>query len=97
MENQGMRMSKQFLLEHSEIWGRGGLGLKSYPVSMAIPRNMEIADRGAIFAQRQSELLIFDQDSAGRRAARVIVVAKSNAPPPPERFLLRRPARKESA
>ena len=51
-ENQGMRMSKQFLLEHPEISGPAGSALKA-SLFDGNPRNMEIADRGVNFAQRQ--------------------------------------------
>ena len=44
-ENQGMRMSKQFLLAHPELLGPRGLGLKK-SLFDGDPRNMEIADRG---------------------------------------------------
>lgn len=80
-ENQGMRMSKQFLLEHSEIWGPRGLGLKR-TLFDGDPRNMEIADRGAILLS-DSELLIFYQTPWGVRS-QSHRLAKANA----ERFFV---------
>ena len=65
-ENQGMRMSKQFLLEHPEIWGPRGLGLKA-TLFDGDPRNMEIADRGAILLD-DNELLVFYQTPWGVRS-----------------------------
>ncbi|HEX5606030.1 MAG TPA: hypothetical protein VFY96_05915, partial [Candidatus Binatia bacterium] len=44
-ENQGLRMSKQFLLEHPELHGARGLGLKP-ALFDGRSENMEIADRG---------------------------------------------------
>jgi len=65
-ENQGMRMSKQFLLEHREIWGPHGLGLKA-TLFDGDTRNMEIADRGAILLS-DSELMVFYQTPWGVRS-----------------------------
>jgi len=65
-ENQGMRMSKQFLLEHPEIWGPRGLGLKT-TLFDGDPRNMEMADRGAILLD-DNELLVFYQTPWGVRS-----------------------------
>ncbi|HET7009016.1 MAG TPA: hypothetical protein VFK65_26205 [Candidatus Binatia bacterium] len=65
-ENQGMRMSKQFLLEHREIWGPRGLALKA-TLFDGDPRNMEIADRGAVLLN-DNELLVFYQTPWGVRS-----------------------------
>ena len=65
-ENQGMRMSKQFLLEHPEIWGPRGLGLKA-TLFDGDPRNTEIADRGVILLN-ENELLVFYQTPWGVRS-----------------------------
>jgi hypothetical protein len=65
-ENQGMRMSKKFLLEHPDIWGPRGLGLKA-TLFDGDPRNMEIAERGAILLN-DSELLVFYQTPWGVRS-----------------------------
>ena len=52
-------MSKQFLLEHPEIWGAGGLGLKP-TLFDGNSQNMEIADRG-INLLNDNELLVYYQ------------------------------------
>ena len=65
-ENQGLRMSKQFLLEHPEIWGPQGLGLKA-SLFDGNPRNMEIAERGAILLS-DNELMVFYQTPWGVRS-----------------------------
>jgi len=65
-ENRGMRMSKQFLLEHPEIRGSRGLGLKA-TLFDGDPRNMEIADRGAILLD-DNELMVFYQTPWGVRS-----------------------------
>ena len=65
-ENQGMRMSKQFLLEHPEIWGPRGLGLKATLFDGDV-RNMEIAERGAILLN-DNELMVFYQTPWGVRS-----------------------------
>ena len=64
-ENQGMRMSKQFLLEHPEIWGPKGLALKATLFDGNL-RNMEIAERGAILLN-DNELMVFYQTPWGVR------------------------------
>ncbi len=63
--NQGMRMSKQFLLEHPEIRGPKGLALKA-TLFDGNPRNMEIADRGAIVLN-DNELMVFYETPWGVR------------------------------
>lgn len=65
-ENQGLRMSKQFLLQNPEIWGPRGLGLKP-SLFDGDPRNMEVADRGAILLD-DGELMVFYQTPWGVRS-----------------------------
>lgn len=65
-ENQGMRMSKQFLLEHPELFGPRGLGLKASLLD-GNPRNMEIADRGVNLIG-ENELLVYYQTPTGVRS-----------------------------
>ena len=65
-ENQGMRMSKQFLLENPELFGPRGLGLKG-SLFDGNPRNMEIADRGVNLIS-DSELLVYYQTPSGVRS-----------------------------
>jgi len=65
-ENQGMRMSKQFLLEHPEIRGPQGLALKA-TLFDGNPRNLEIAERGAILLN-DNELMVFYQTPWGVRS-----------------------------
>jgi hypothetical protein len=56
-ENQGLRMSKQFLQENPEIYGPRGLGLKA-SLFDGDPRNMEIASRGVNLVS-DHELLVY--------------------------------------
>jgi hypothetical protein len=65
-ENQGMRMSKKFLLEHPELFGPRGLGLKA-SLFDGNPRNMEIADRG-VNLLGDNELLVYYQTPWGVRS-----------------------------
>lgn len=65
-ENQGMRMSKQFLLENRELFGSRGLGLKASLFDGDL-RNMEIADRGVNLVG-DNELLVYYQTSSGVRS-----------------------------
>jgi hypothetical protein len=65
-ENQGMRMSKQFLLENRELFGPQGLGLKP-SLFDGDPRNMEIADRG-VNLLGDNELLVYYQTPWGVRS-----------------------------
>jgi hypothetical protein len=65
-ENQGMRMSKQFLLEHPELFGPRGLGLKT-SLFDGNPGNMEIADRGVNLIG-DNELLVYYQTPTGVRS-----------------------------
>jgi len=64
-ENQGMRMSKQFLLEHPDLHGPRGLGLKA-SLFDGKPQNLEIADRG-INLVNDNEMLIYYQTPWGVR------------------------------
>lgn len=64
-ENQGMRMSKQFLLEHPELFGARGLGLKA-SLFDGDARNMEVAERG-INLIGENELLVYYQTPSGIR------------------------------
>ena len=65
-ENQGMRMSKQFLLQHPELFGSRGLGLKA-SLFDGNSRNMEIADRG-VNLLGEGELLVYYQTPWGIRS-----------------------------
>jgi hypothetical protein len=65
-ENQGLRMSKQFLKEHPEIYGPGGLNLKA-SLFDGSPGNMEIADRGVNLIS-DHELIVYYQTPWGVRS-----------------------------
>jgi hypothetical protein len=65
-ENQGLRMSKQFLMEHPELYGPRGLGLKANLFD-GNPQNMEIADRG-INLVSDNEMLVYYQTPWGVRS-----------------------------
>jgi hypothetical protein len=65
-ENQGLRMSKQFLQENPELYGPNGLGLKP-SLFDGDPRNMEVASRG-INLVRDEELLVYYQTPWGVRS-----------------------------
>jgi hypothetical protein len=65
-ENQGLRMSKQFLREHPELRGPRGLGLKD-SLFDGKPQNLEIADRGVNLLS-DNELLIHYQTPWGVRS-----------------------------
>jgi len=65
-ENQGLRMSKQFLIENPELYGPRGLGLKA-TLFDGDPRNMEIADRG-INLVNENEVLVYYQTPWGVRS-----------------------------
>ncbi len=65
-ENQGMRMSKQFLLEHGELRGPRGLGLKA-SLFDGKAENMELADRG-INLVSDNEMLVYYQTPWGVRS-----------------------------
>jgi len=62
-ENQGLRMSKQFLLENPELFGPRGLGLKA-SLFDGNPKNMEIADRGVNLLS-DNELMVYYQTPWG--------------------------------
>ena len=64
-ENQGLRISKKFLLEHPELFGPGGLGLKA-SLFDGNSGNMEIADRGVNLIG-DGELLVYFQTPWGVR------------------------------
>ena len=80
-ENQGMRMSKQFLLEHAELSGSRGLGLKA-SLFDGNPSNMEIADRG-VNLLGDNELLVYYQTPWGVRSR-----SYSLAKPVADRFFI---------
>jgi hypothetical protein len=65
-ENQGLRMSKQFLLENPELYGPRGLGLKP-TLFDGDSRNMEIADRGVNLVN-DNEVLVYYQTPWGVRS-----------------------------
>lgn len=65
-ENQGLRLSKQFLIENPELYGPRGLGLKA-TLFDGDPRNMEIADRG-INLVNDNEVLVYYQTPWGVRS-----------------------------
>ena len=65
-ENQGLRMSKQFLLENPEIYGPRGLGLKT-SLFDGNPQNMEIAERGVNLIN-DNEALVYYQTPWGVRS-----------------------------
>jgi tetratricopeptide (TPR) repeat protein len=65
-DNQGLRMSKQFLVENPELYGANGLGLKP-SLFDGNPRNMELADRG-VNLLNDNEILIHYQTPWGIRS-----------------------------
>ena len=65
-ENQGLRMSKQFLRENPELYGPRGLGLKA-TLFDGDSRNMEIADRGVNLVN-DNEILVYYQTPWGVRS-----------------------------
>jgi hypothetical protein len=65
-DNQGLRMSKQFLAENPELFGPAGLGLKA-SLFDGNPRNMELADRG-INLLDDNEILVHYQTAWGTRS-----------------------------
>jgi len=65
-ENQGLRMSKQFLKEHPEIYGSGGLNLKASLFDGNV-QNMELADRGVNLVS-DHELVLYYQTPWGVRS-----------------------------
>lgn len=65
-ENQGLRMSKQFLMEHPELYGPRGLGLKA-TLFDGRAQNMELADRGVNLVT-DKEMLVYYQTPWGVRS-----------------------------
>ena len=65
-ENQGLRMSKQFLMENPELFGPRGLGLKA-SLFDGNPANMEIAERGVNLLS-DNEILLHYQTPWGPRS-----------------------------
>ncbi len=65
-ENQGLRMSKQFLMENPELYGPRGLGLKA-ALFDGKPGNMELADRGVNLIG-DNEILVHYQTQWGVRS-----------------------------
>ncbi|MPZ75452.1 MAG: hypothetical protein GEU77_02925, partial [Deltaproteobacteria bacterium] len=65
-DNQGLRMSKHFLMENPELVGPQGLGLKSSLFDRN-PHNMELADRG-INLTSDNEILIYYHTPSGVRS-----------------------------
>jgi tetratricopeptide (TPR) repeat protein len=65
-DNQGLRMSKQFLVENPELYGPNGLGLKPSLLD-GNPNNMELADRG-VNLLNDNEILIHYQTPWGMRS-----------------------------
>ena len=65
-ENRGLRMSKQFLMEHPELYGPRGLGLKP-ALFDGRAENMEIADRG-INLISDNEILVHYKTPWGDRS-----------------------------
>ncbi|HXV78278.1 MAG TPA: hypothetical protein VEG60_00215, partial [Candidatus Binatia bacterium] len=62
-DNQGLRMSKQFLAENPELYGPNGLGLKA-SLFDGNPNNMELADHG-VNLLNENEILIHYQTPWG--------------------------------
>jgi hypothetical protein len=75
-DNQGLRMSKQFLMENPEIYGPLGLGLKA-SLFDGHPQNMELADRGVNLLDG-NELIVYYQTPWGVRS-QSYPIAKSSA------------------
>lgn len=75
-DNQGLRMSKQFLMENPEIYGPLGLGLKA-TLFDGNPRNMELAERGVNLLD-DHELIVYYQTPWGTRSQSYLM-AKSSA------------------
>ena len=65
-DNQGLRMSKQFLVENPELYGPNGLGLKP-SLFDGNRNNMELADRGVNLLD-DNEILIHYQTPWGVRS-----------------------------
>jgi hypothetical protein len=65
-DHQGLRMSKQFLIENPELYGPNGLGLKA-SLFDGKPSNMELADRG-VNLLNDNEILVHYQTPWGIRS-----------------------------
>jgi hypothetical protein len=65
-ENQGLRMSKQFLMENPELYGPRGLGLKA-ALFDGKAANMELAERG-VNLLGENEILVHYQTQWGTRS-----------------------------
>jgi hypothetical protein len=65
-ENQGLRMSKQFLIEHPELYGPRGLGLKP-ALFDGRSENMELAERGVNLIG-DNEILVHYKTQWGERS-----------------------------
>ena len=65
-EHRGLRMSKQFLMEHPELYGPRGLALKA-SLFDGNAKNMELADRG-INLIGDNEMLVYYQTPWGVRS-----------------------------
>lgn len=65
-ENQGLRISKRFLMENPELYGPQGLGLKATLFDGNV-NNMELADRG-VNHMSESEILLYFQTPWGVRS-----------------------------
>jgi len=70
-ENQGLRMSKQFLMEHPELYDARGLGLKP-ALFDGRPENMEIADRGVNLIN-DNEILVHYKTPWGERSQNYVL------------------------
>jgi hypothetical protein len=80
-ENQGLRMSKQFLRENPELYGPRGLGLKA-TLFDGDSRNMEIADRGVNLVN-DNEILVYYQTPWGVRSQTYLLAKRAT-----ERFFI---------
>lgn len=80
-ENQGLRMSKQFLMEHPELYGSRGLGLKA-ALFDGRSENMELADRGVNLIS-DNEILVHYNTQWGERS-QIYPLPKSTS----ERFFI---------
>lgn len=65
-ENRGLRISKKFLMDHPELIGPSGLGLKA-SLFDGRPANMELAERG-VNVIGDSELLVYLETPWGVRS-----------------------------
>ena len=65
-ESRGLRISKKFLMEHPELFGPAGLGLKPSLID-GRPANMELAERG-VNVIGDGELLVYFETPWGVRS-----------------------------